>query len=271
MTDDTADDRDSLETESDALLPRSPIGRRIPFFLSASGLYTATPFRFRIPWRIPNPQPFPVPNTPVQASPGPQASPEEGAESELGPAHSFWRRREELRLDVDGRYPQMTASGTLFQGFGLRAQWIASLTASGFNSWRGRIWFKDGNPGALPYTRVRIRVVRSWFRNQRKATVTFRGGGARRRVVTYIWNSASFHNVEFEFDSATGTSAVTSIDTCDHPNRPAGIPCENLSIETVYRRAGFRVSSRSVFCPAFRVPLFRCRRPEGPSAAAALR
>lgn len=240
MNDEAMDDLDSQAIESEAHFP--PIGRRIPLFLAASGLYTATPFRFRIPWYRPNPQPFPIPNSPVQALPGPQPSPEEGAESELRLAHPFWRRREELRLDVDGRYPQMTASGTLFQGFGLRAHWIASLTGTGPNSWKGNIWFRDGSLGALPHTRVEIQVVRSWFRNQRKATITFRGGGARRRVVTYIWESASFHNVEFEFDSATGTSAVTSIGTCDHPNGPAGIRCENLSIETVYRRAGFRVS-----------------------------
>jgi hypothetical protein len=51
--------------------------------------------------------------------------------------------REELRLDVDGRYPQMMASGTLYGVLAKRVHWIARLTASGPSAWTGSIWFKD--------------------------------------------------------------------------------------------------------------------------------
>src|ERR1044072_3972039 len=52
--------------------------------------------------------------------------------------------KEELRLDVDGRFPQMVASGTVRGGVATRVSWIANLTASGSNRWTGTIWFKDG-------------------------------------------------------------------------------------------------------------------------------
>jgi hypothetical protein len=49
--------------------------------------------------------------------------------------------------------------------------------------------------------------------------------------------------VNFEFDFAKGTTPTTSVDTCAHPNRPATLPCENLTLEKVYRRAGFNVTT----------------------------
>ena len=57
--------------------------------------------------------------------------------------------REELRLDVDGDYPQQTASG--IAGFGLdRVHWIASLTPAGANRWQGTISYLDGPAAAFP-------------------------------------------------------------------------------------------------------------------------
>ncbi len=158
-----------------------------------------------------------------------------------GPSYPFWLQREELRLDVDGRYPQMQASGTLLLGSTARAHWIAELTPLGANKWSGSIWYKDGNTGLLPYTNVEITATTSWFYTQRKATVTFSGGGAPNRTLTYRFTSPYFHNVELEFDRVQNTGAVTAIGTCDHPNRPAALPCETLTIENVFRRAGFLV------------------------------
>ena len=50
--------------------------------------------------------------------------------SPLGPAPTGTRpiRREEIRLDVDGRYPQMTVSGTISGFLITRIHWIARLT-----------------------------------------------------------------------------------------------------------------------------------------------
>jgi len=68
------------------------------------------------------------------------------------------------------------------------------------------------------------------------------GRGVSKRVVTYGWRSWYFHPAEFEYDAATGTAAVTQINTCDHPHRPASLPCETLTIKKTYQRAGFDVS-----------------------------
>ena len=89
---------------------------------------------------------------------------------------------EELRLDVDKRYPQMVASGTIHGSISSHIHWIANLTASGPNSWTGTIWYKDGNVASFPYTNVEIKVIRCWFPSLRCATVTFSGGGGSTRI-----------------------------------------------------------------------------------------
>jgi hypothetical protein len=72
--------------------------------------------------------------------------------------------------------------------------------------------------------------------------VRFSGGGTADFERTYNFTSPYFHPVDFEFDFVEGTTTTTRIQTCAHPNRPATLPCETLTIESVYRRAGFDVS-----------------------------
>jgi len=157
------------------------------------------------------------------------------------------RFKEELRLDVDGRYPQMQASGTVRMGLLSSVHWIARLsrTRNG-NVWSGRIWYKDGPGNAMRHTRIRISVRRSWYPYQRRLKATFYGGGAPSRSLIFNYKSAYYHPVEFEYDRVDDVpieKAITSIASCAHPNRPATIACENLSLDTVYRRAGFDVTN----------------------------
>src|ERR687896_95838 len=49
---------------------------------------------------------------------------------------------EELRIDVDGRYPQMVASGTVYRPLQARMHWAAELEQIGPNRWRGPIFFE---------------------------------------------------------------------------------------------------------------------------------
>lgn len=156
---------------------------------------------------------------------------------------------EQLRLDVDGSYPQMVASGTIRRRSFLAGgvHWIANLTSNGRRSWTGAIWFKDslGAPSSypLPYTNVEILVSGGGAigLTPPSATVTFSGGGSANRVRVFTMVSPWFHDVEFEFDRADGVAAVTSVQTYAHPNRPATLPNQTLTIETVYSRAGFDV------------------------------
>lgn len=149
--------------------------------------------------------------------------------------------KQELRLDVDGYYPQMVVSGTIFASISNTIQWIANLTPINSNLWSGNIWYKDGDISIFPYTNVEIQVTHSWLHNQQSATVTFSGGGTPQLVCNFKYRSPYFHPVEFEFDSVEGTTAVTAIETHAHPNRPPSLPSENLSIEQVFARAGFDV------------------------------
>lgn len=160
-------------------------------------------------------------------------------------------RFEELRLDVDGRYPQATASGTVRASAKTVAHWVATLSPDGPHAWSGTVWYRRGASGVVPHTRVAIRVVAASSESARTATVEFSGAGA---VVTrtYRYRSPYFHPVNFEFDAAEGEESTLSMQTCAHPNRPPTLTCENLTIQTVFRRAGFDVSTSS---PGVPIPL----------------
>jgi hypothetical protein len=226
-----------------------------PWLLTVSGLYehkAAGPLRplppipHKIPTPIPIPFPFPGPQPHLEGgSTNGTSGSEDQAGQELHPIWPWWFQREELRLDVDGRYPQMTASGSLYNGAALRVHWIASLVLVAPDEWTGDLWYKDGTTAALPHTNVRIKASRSYFAGQQSAVATFTGGGAPKRTIHYDFKSRYFHPVEFEFDSATGVTAVTAIDTHAHPNRPATLTNETLTIENVFRRAGFDVKDNA--------------------------
>ena len=229
------------EIEGAEYLQRVPYPAPLPL-PRATGLYEWK--QEKITTSRPIPQPVPVRRVVEQYSQQElQAQATSTPEIDAAALFPWIFTREELRLDVDGRYPQMAASGTVYRLLSTRVHWVANLTSSGVNTWSGPIWYKNGDATALPYTNVQVQVVRSWFANQRRATVTFSGGGAPSRVLTYKYKSQSFQSVEFEFDRAEDAIQVTSIVTCAHPNRPAMLACENLSIENVYRRAGFNVST----------------------------
>jgi len=209
-----------------------------PIIIQASGLYE---------WRFPvirGPIPIPVPTIPIPRLAGEEETAvEEAGEVDRAGLVPLFLAREELRLDVDGWYPQMVVSGTIFSGLTLRVHWVANLVKTAVpNTYQGNIWYRDGNASWMPYTTVRLAVTKSWFPNLRKVIARFTGGGAPARTRTYIRKSSAFHPVEFEYDTVQGTAKVTQINTGDHPNRPASLPVQNLSIETVYRRAGFDVS-----------------------------
>lgn len=148
----------------------------------------------------------------------------------------------ELRLDVDGRYPQMTASGVVRPGIGFTSlHWVATLRAAGVRTWTGDIWTKDGDAALMPHVRVKIVVTRAFLLPSR-ARVTFSGGPGADVVHEFDYIGPTFDPVNFEFDSTPDANPALTIDTHAHPNRPASLPSETLSIESVFRRAGFGVT-----------------------------
>jgi hypothetical protein len=162
---------------------------------------------------------------------------------ELAPTGFYPIRREVIRLDVDGRYPQMAVSGTISVLRVSRTHWIARLKNVGASRWRGSIWYRDGAVASFPYTFVDVVATRSPFPSARTVTITFAGGGLPNRTVTYTFVSPYFRTVNLEFDFQAGEVADTAIDTCAHPVRPASLPCETLTIPRVFERAGCQVTT----------------------------
>jgi hypothetical protein len=151
------------------------------------------------------------------------------------------RMTEELRIDVDGQYPQMVASGTIRGWLTGQLHWIARLTHRGRYVYQGTIFHKDGDVNLLPHTALNISISPNRFPAQQRARVTFLGAGQPITRI-YSYSSRYFRKVEFEFDRVQDTSTVTTIQTHAHPNRPATLPREKLTIERVFERAGFQVS-----------------------------
>jgi hypothetical protein len=145
---------------------------------------------------------------------------------------------EELRLDVDGRYPQMTASGSLQMTPVQRLHWIASLTPAGANSYTGGIWYTDPVGTPFAYNTVDIKVS-SLLILGRKAKVVFRGPGLKPRIRLFKFRSPYFHKIEVEYDAESPVLPVLQIDTAAHPNHPPTLPAETLTIRQVFQRSGF--------------------------------
>jgi hypothetical protein len=205
-----------------------------PFIdLNASGhyQYKTRGFRVKKPFRFVS-EPgvtseFSLPNIPFRTKPIPYF-----------PTNFYYS--EDLRLDVDGRYPQMAASGTIKSIFS-NVHWVANLQKKGPNTWEGDIWHKYGNTTSFKYNKIKISATRSFIPTNKMATITFSGVGIKDRTISLKFESAYSHEVEFEFDYEDGISPTTSIQTHDHPVRPTSLPNETLSIDTVFRRAGFKV------------------------------
>lgn len=157
---------------------------------------------------------------------------------------------EELRIDVDGRYPQMVASGVIHGGIFSRVHWIANLVQQEVNLWKGDVFYREGSK-SFPYKSVLIQVIPNAVPSQRQAQVTLSGGGSTRHVRVLKFASPNFHTVEFEFDYVEGEKVLLDIKTDAHPNRPSTLEKEQLSVITIFERAGFAVTTS----PGGKVPI----------------
>ncbi|WP_276165695.1 reprolysin-like metallopeptidase [Zobellia alginiliquefaciens] len=203
----------------------------LPLWYKSSGLY------------IKKSKFYPVfPKIPIKAKPTGMESAidldilneEERASLPIIPFFSY----EEFRLDIDGQFPLMTASGYLrFPG----VHYVAKLSKSG-NGYLGKIWFKHGNVTSFAYKYLKIELTNSIFPKNKKAKVTFYGGGETQRISTYNFSSSYYRKIDFEFDYEEDVQPVLEINTHGHPNRPTDLPKEKLSLSKVYQRAGFNVS-----------------------------
>lgn len=153
------------------------------------------------------------------------------------------RNNEDLRVDVDGWYPQNVVSGTITRGLARRVDWYAPVSRTAAGTYLGAIAYRNGDATLLPHTTVEVALVRRRpFGGGGSATATFSGGGARTSARTFTFSTSTFHPVEFEYDTTSDSDAVTDFDIASHPNRPSGLAVESVNIETVFSRAGFKVT-----------------------------
>jgi hypothetical protein len=147
--------------------------------------------------------------------------------------------RETLRLDVDATFPQMAASGTGLAGLQFRTHWVARpltrVTTPNGEEWGGPIVHKFGTVNLLPHDIVVLRFEGGQLR------ATFRRSGFPDRVRDFAFQSPHFREVTLEYDAEQGVELVLDHQTHSHPDRPATLANEALTIDTVYERAGFRV------------------------------
>ncbi|HEV3378611.1 MAG TPA: hypothetical protein VG126_15175 [Thermoleophilaceae bacterium] len=150
---------------------------------------------------------------------------------------------EELRIDVDGRYPQMVASGTVYRPLRARMHWAAEVKQIGPNRWRGPIFFEHSPGVRFPWEQVTVQLTRGATPEQHRAKLTMHRPGGDPRVRKFAFSQESMRSrpVSLELDWEQGVTPVLEVDTCEHPDRPSGLTCETVTIEKIYERAGFDV------------------------------
>lgn len=155
-----------------------------------------------------------------------------------------------VRVDVDRYYPQRRISVEMSRLLpSLRAHVIAEVTAdtcSGIYLRRieATVTYRDGDPSLIPAARLVFEARRTaglFSYGAYKLTLVEASGQTRVHDLDFV--STSFDDLEFEVDQvANATPVVTTYDTASHPNRPAALPAEVISLDTTFRRAGFNVS-----------------------------
>lgn len=154
-----------------------------------------------------------------------------------------------IRVDVDRFYPQNRISLEAFRLFPRsNAHAIAEVvsdTCLGINRREivANITYRDGNNALIPGTMLTFSAKRGAGLNYSAYQITFSGGGIAPVTHDLGFTSQYFDPIEFEIDTVDNAGgATTTYDTGSHPNRPASLPAETLSLASVYQRAGFDVS-----------------------------
>lgn len=150
-----------------------------------------------------------------------------------------------LHIDIDGVNPLKVVSGVVAQA-GIAKHFIAQVTSNERTS-TGRELTSERFSFDWPATGESIDLLNiSLFgagTSNPDAEVTF----ITTRNVEYgpftaSRASAFFRSVEVEIDRESGAVAVESYDTHAHPDRPASIEREKLTLESVFAKAGIEIT-----------------------------
>lgn len=153
-----------------------------------------------------------------------------------------------VRVDVDRFFPQRRISVEARRLFpNQTSHLIAEVTSDaciGFFNRRitARITYRDGPAAPIPGDNLIFEAKRAGRRGYGAYTLTLRNGETTVATHSLTFQSIYFDAVEFEVDRVVNAAApTTTYATHSHPNRPADLPAETISMATVYQRAGFDV------------------------------
>lgn len=207
--------------------PQVPIPWPLTRCGPVSGRYTFDPAPFRPPV---------IPPLPLQ--PVPRLTP-----------LPFSQVQVTVRVDVDRFFPQNRISIEATRLFPrATAHAIAEVTSDACLGWNHRritaeITYRDGDASLIRGDRVVFEATRDRGIAYASYRLTLSGGGIAARTYDLTFRSRFFDPVEFEVDRVSNAGdAVTTVDTAAHPNRPADLPAEVISLTTVFERAGFEAT-----------------------------
>lgn len=154
-----------------------------------------------------------------------------------------------VRVDVDRFLPQQRISIEARRLLpASRAHLVAEVRSDlclGLNRRRveADITYRDGNAALLPGVRVVFTARRTTGTQYGAYAIELVAANGSSVTHDLAFESAFFDSIEFEVDTvANAGGATTAYDTGAHPNRPATLPIETVSFDTVFRRAGFEVT-----------------------------
>lgn len=170
----------------------------------------------------------------------------------------LWGIRFTLHIDIDGPDPLGVVSGSLgryFLRLGGDQHFIGRVTSDTYSGSMRNLVVEDLSirwPGSRTMIdRLEISIVTGMYAaasfSGRPANVTFIETATSRRFGPYEAQKISdtFRDVEVDVDVEENAVAVEPYNTHTHPDRPADIPNEDLTLERAYRKAGISISRSS--------------------------
>ena len=239
-----------------------------PIAANPGAMIIPTPDPLPLPLPIPNP--IPVPQWPIPRDPRPLPAfcmpvsgryvlsrPQTGGPfSPTLPINLFSMT---IRIDVDRFYPQNRISIEVSRMFpSSRLHLVAEVTSDVCSALNRRIItanisYREGNAALLVGNTLTFRALRTTGVNYGAYELEVSGGGTATKTYPLTFESIYFDSVEFEVDVVDNAgTTLTAYDTGTHPNRPAALRAETLSLVDVYNRAGFdaRMSPRGGVIPS---------------------
>ena len=158
-----------------------------------------------------------------------------------------------LHIDIDGTNPLNVVSGTVAQGLPLVSNaphFIGRVTSNSTPTGGGRNLIVEDFSFQWPgtsHTINRLEIHLTGGTLVPAAEVTFIATGAGNSYGPYRVEQEScyFHDVEVDVDREDAAVDITSYNTHMHPDRPADLPPENLTLESAFAKAGIRITRSS--------------------------